>query len=609
MPTISVDKAELYKALGQEYTTEEFEELCFEFGIELDEDTTDQERPIVNGKQEPPQLKIEIPANRYDMLCFEGIALMLNIFREKTPFPDYKLVKPKGGKMQTITVSPDTLKVRPYVSGAILRNIKFTKASYDSFISLQDKLHQNLARQRTLVAIGTHDLDTIKGPFTYEALSPKDIKFAPLNQTKEMNGEELMQFYENDKHLGKYLHIIRDKPVYPVIYDSQRIVCSMPPIINGNHSKISQNTTNVFIEMTGTDRTKLEIVNHIMVAMFSMYCTEPFTIEPVEIISNHNEETRTTPDFKPRLAEAEVDYINNCCGLKESPERICELLTKMCYTAKPSKKDKNILDVSIPVTRADVLHQCDIMEDVAIGYGFNNLPRTSPNKASTIAQPLMINKLGDIVRMEAAMAGWSEVMPLILCSHDENFGWLNRKDDGETAVKLANPKTAEYQVVRTSLLPGLLKTIRENKKHSVPIKVFEVSDVAFKDMSLERKSRNERHFAAAWYGKTSGFEVVHGLLDRVLLMLKTAFLTHEDGLQGKRLDYEVKEDPSKPDGYWIEEIDEPTFFAGHAAAIYLRIDGKQARIGEFGILHPTVLDKFELRYPVSTLEINLEVFL
>ena len=611
MPTINVDKAELYKALGQEYvlelqikdtsdifsryTTEQFEELCFEFGIELDEDTSNSERPIVNGKQEPAQLKIEIPANRYDMLCFEGIALMLNIFRGKTPLPNYRLVVPKSGRLETITVLPDTLKVRPYVSGAILRNVKFTQETYDSFISLQDKLHQNLARQRTLVSIGTHDLDTIKGPFTYEALPPKDINFVPLNQTKEMNGAELMQFYENDKHLGKYLHIIRDKPVYPVIYDSQRIVCSLPPIINGDHSKITLKTRNVFIEITATDRTKVEIVNNIIVAMFSQYCAEPFTIEPVKIVSDHNKETRQTPDIRPRTAEAEVDYINSCCGLEETPEEICKLLSKMCYTAKPSSKDKNIIEVSVPPTRADVLHQCDIMEDVAIAYGFNNLPRSSPNKASTIAQPLMINKLGDIVRMETAMAGWSEVMPLILCSHDENFAWLNRKDDGQTAVKLANPKTAEYQVVRTSLLPGLLKTIRENKKHSVPIKVFEVSDVAFKDPSLERKSRNERHFAAAWYGKTSGFEVVHGLLDRVLLMLKTAFLTHEEGLEGKEMDFEVREDHTKPDGYWIEEIDEPTFFAGHAAAIYLRINGKAVRIGEFGILHPTVLDKFELR--------------
>ena len=578
------------------YTTEEFEELCFEFGIELDEDTSNSERPIVNGKQEPAQLKIEIPANRYDMLCFEGIALMLNIFRGKTSLPSYRLVKPRSGKLQTITVHKDTLEVRPYVSGAILRNITFTQDSYESFIALQDKLHQNLARQRTLVSIGTHDLDTIKGPFTYEALPPKDINFTPLNQTIKMNGEELMQFYENDKHLGRYLHIIRDKPLYPVIYDSNKVVCSLPPIINGNHSKITLETKNVFMEITATDKTKVEIVNNIMVSMFSQYCAEPFTIEPIQIISEHNKETRIVPDLHTRIAEAEVDYINNCCGLEESPQSICKLLTKMCLNAKPSSKDKNILEVTIPPTRADILHQCDIMEDVAIAYGFNKLPRSSPNKSATIAKPLLINKLGDIVRLEAAMAGWSEVLPLILCSHDENFGWLNRKDDGRTAVKLANPKTAEYQVVRTTLLPGLLKTIRENKHHSVPIKVFEVSDVAFKDMTLERKSRNERHFAAAWYGKTSGFEVVHGLLDRVLLMLKTAFVTREEGLKGKNQDYDIKEDPAKPDGYWIEEIDEPTFFPGHAAAIHLRLNGKQERIGEFGILHPTVLEKFELRY-------------
>ena len=88
------------------------------------------------------------------------------------------------------------MKVRPYVSGAILRNVTFTQARYESFIALQDKLHQNLARQRTLVAIGTHDLDTIKGPFTYEALPPEEIKFVPLNQTKSMNAVELMKFYE-----------------------------------------------------------------------------------------------------------------------------------------------------------------------------------------------------------------------------------------------------------------------------------------------------------------------------------------------------------------------------------------------------------------------------
>ena len=270
-----------------------------------------------------------------------------------------------------------------------------------------------------------------------------------------------------------------------------------------------------------------------------------FRIEPVTIVSEYNGETRVTPDVSPRFTQAEIPYINQCCGLDVSAEGISRLLKKMAYEAKPSAASSNLLDVQIPPTRADVLHQADIMEDVAVAYGFNSLPRSFPGKTGTIGQPLPINKLSDIVRFEAAMAGWSEVLPLILCSHEENFGWLNRKDDGNTAVKLANPKSLEFQVVRTSLLPGLLKTLRENKHHPVPMKVFEVSDVAFKDLSLERKSRNERHFAVAWYGKTSGFEIVHGLLDRVMAMLKSAFITGEEPL----------DNPAMADSqYWIEEL-------------------------------------------------------
>ena len=257
--------------------------------------------------------------------------------------PNYKAVELAESEMQTVTVTQDTAKVRPLVAACILRSITLTPDRYDSLIGLQDKLHQNLARARTLVSIGTHDLDTIEGPFTYEALPPTDISFVPLNQTQEMNGVELMHFYENDKHLGRYLHIIRDAPVYPVIYDSKRTVCSLPPIINGEHSKITVNTKNVFIEITATDATKLDIVCNIMVAMFSMYCAEPFTVEPVKIISSHNGMTRVTPSMTVRTFQADVDYLNACCGLSESPEGLCKLLEKMAYRAHPSSKDHHII--------------------------------------------------------------------------------------------------------------------------------------------------------------------------------------------------------------------------------------------------------------------------
>lgn len=618
MPTIAVDKEDLYKALGKEYTKDEFDELCFEFGIELDEDTSEHKRPIVDGVEERPQLKIEIPANRYDMLCFEGIAMNLNVFLGRQEMPKFRLAAPPSGELQTVTIQESTSKIRPYFSCAILRNIKFDKARYDSFIALQDKLHANLARQRTLVSIGTHDLDTIEGPFSYEALAPEEISFAPLNQTKVMNGKEMMEFYEKDKHLSRFLHIIRDSPVYPIIYDKNRTVLSLPPIINSNHSKITLDTKNVFIDITATDKTKLEIVNNIIVSMFSQYCAEPFTIEPVKIISAHNGESRDTPDLTPRATQASSSFINSVCGLTESRENLCELLKKMGHSAKPSTTDSDVLDIDIPVTRADILHQADIMEDAAVAYGFNNLPQNFPSTSGSTAAALPINKLGDIVRQESAMAGWSEVMPLILCSHDENYAWLNQPDD-KLAVRLANPKTAEYQIVRTSLIPGLLKTIRENRRHAVPMKIFEVADVCYQDKSLERRSRNERHFAAAWYGKSSGFEQVHGLMDRIMLMLRAKFIEKA----------EDREKVTHKQRYWIEEVEselpafravsgrllltilkDSTYLAGHAAAIMLSLDGgAPARIGTFGILHPTVLKHFDLPFPTSTLEINLEVFL
>ncbi|CAO3699455.1 unnamed protein product [Rhizopus stolonifer] len=131
MPTVNVDKIALFEALERNYTSQEFFELCFRFGIELEEDT---------------HLKIDIPANRYDLLCHEGLSRALRVFEGKDKPPVYKVVKPADGKVQQIHVQPSTQQIRPYIVGAILRNISFTPENYASFIDLQDKLHNNLCR-------------------------------------------------------------------------------------------------------------------------------------------------------------------------------------------------------------------------------------------------------------------------------------------------------------------------------------------------------------------------------------------------------------------------------------------------------------------------------
>jgi len=180
-------------------------------------------------------------------------------------------------------------------------------------------------------------------------------------------------------------------------------------------------------------------------------------------------------------------------------------------------------------------------------------------------------------------------------------------DDGQTAVKIANPKTLEFQVVRTSLLPGLLKTVRENRSHALPLRIFETSDVVFKDVARERQASNVRHAAALWCNKTAGFEIVHGLLDRAMAMLEVPHIPGGGGGASQAA-------PTR--GYYLKERNDPTFFPGRAATIYYRAgpepdargDAKDVEIGKLGILHPSVLEKFEIGYPCSALEFSLEAF-
>ncbi|KAM9853054.1 phenylalanine--tRNA ligase beta subunit [Aulostomus maculatus] len=589
MPTVGVKRDLLFKALGKTYSDEEFDELCFEFGLELDEITSEKE--IISREQGDSKAagasdivlyKIDVPANRYDLLCLEGLVRGLQVFKNKMEAPNYRRVKPISGEPQRLIITKETAAVRPFAVAAVLRNLTFTQDRYDSFIELQEKLHQNICRKRSLVAIGTHDLDTISGPFTYTAKSPGDICFKPLNQTKEYTASQLMSLYKTDSHLKHYLHIIEDKPVYPVIYDSNGIVLSMPPIINGDHSKISLKTRNVFIECTATDLTKAKIVLDMMVTMFSEYCSQPFTVEEAEVVYPDGK-TCIYPELAYRKEKLSSKFINCKVGINESTENIAQLLTRMCLRSQATGVGDEI-EVEIPPTRSDVIHACDIMEDAAMAYGFNNITRTTPC-TYTVANQFPLNKLTELLRQDLAAAGFTEALNFALCSQEDIADKLGKKISETRAVHIANPKTAEFQVARTTLLPGLLKTIAANRKMPLPLKLFEISDVVLKDETKDVGARNSRRFCAVYYNKSPGFEVIHGLLDRTMQLL------------------EVK--PVQEEGYHIQAADDSTFFPGRCAEIF--VHGKS--VGHLGVLHPDVISRFELTMPCSALEMDIEPFL
>ncbi|KAH8363037.1 hypothetical protein KR084_004648 [Drosophila pseudotakahashii] len=588
MPTIGVKRDLLFEALGKTYTDDEFQDLCFAFGLELDEVTTEKQMltkeqgdvAAAANASEEIIYRIDIPANRYDLLCLEGLVTGLLVFQGKLKPPKFEFVEP--AKRQVLKITPSTAQIRPYAVAAVLRNVTFTQASYNSFIDLQDKLHQNICRKRTLVAIGTHDLDTLKGPFSYEALAPEQIKFKPLNQTKEMNGRQLMDFYATHAQLKQYLPIIRDSPVYPVIYDANRVVLSLPPIINSDHSKISLKTKNVFIECTATDRTKAKVVLDTIVCLFSAHCAQKFTVEPCDVVQPDGS-VISYPELEVREERISVKRANAYIGIEEPAEKLADMLTRMYLEAKV---DGDSLVVKIPPTRHDVIHACDIYEDVAIAYGYNNIKKSLP-AFMQIAKQFPLNKLTEQLREQVAQAGFTEALTFTLCSRDDIGRKLNKNIESLPAVHIGNPKTLEFQVVRTTLLPGLLKTLVANRKMPLPLKLFEISDVVVADESTEVGARNERRVCAVNCNKTAGFEVVHGLLDRVMQLLSVPWKT-----------------ANVAKGYYLQSAEDPSYFPGRCANVMY----DNVVIGKIGVLHPTVLQAFELTTPCSVVEFTIEPF-
>ena len=593
MPTVIVNRDALFKAIGQTFTDEEFDNLCFEFGIELDEVTSEKEMFQNEQKKEGVNLssevlyKIEVAANRYDLLCLEGLALALRVFLQKQKMPEIKPLNVLPEEERQLIVYDSVNEVRPVGLSAILRGIDFTDESLKGFMDLQDKLHNNICRGRKLVSMGTHDLDTVKGPFIYRALKPEHIHFVPLNREEEVNGDGLMSILKDDPKLGKYLYLLEGKEKYPVMMDSNGIIMSLPPIINSQHTKMTLNTHNVLLDVTGLDQTKCEIVLNTLIAMFSIYCKNPFTVEEVKVINQKTGEGKLYPDLTPRTFKADVNYLKTLTGITDiTPEKISELLEKMELTAKVL--NPNEIEVSAPITRSDILHPCDIAEDLAISYGYNNITKQlTKTKTHGMQQPY--NKLADLFRNEMSMGGYVEFLTMALLSHKDMFTNLLQNSKDDKTVQILYSKTKEFEYIRSSLIPGILKSIEGNKANQLPFRIFEISDVVVADKDNEVGASNRRKLCFAYANTTSAMEIVQGMVD--LLMKKIGLVFNSEDISKK---------------YTIKKSNSPIFFEDRQAEIFIQ---DNINIGIYGIIHPKVLKNFGIKNPVTLCEIDLQLIM
>ena len=593
MPTVTVNREALFKAIGREFTDEEFDDLCFEFGIELDEVTSEQ-KMFENEQQKSGShlsnetlYKIEVAANRYDLLCLEGLALALSVFLEKKKMPVFKPLNVLPESERQLIVEESLKEIRPFGLSAILRGINFTNDTLKGFMELQDKLHNNICRGRKLVSMGTHDLDTIKGPFYYRALPKKEINFVPLNRTESVDGDGLMRILKDDPKLSKYLYLLEGFDKYPVMMDSNNVIMSLPPIINSQHTKMTLDTHNVFIDITGLDFTKCEIVLNTLVAMFSVYCKDQFTIEEVKVVDKLNNTEKLYPNLQPRVFKADIEYLRTISGIHDIiPEEILKCLKKMELNGKILNEKE--IEVSAPITRSDILHQCDIAEDLAIAYGYNNIPKViTPTNCYGRQQPY--NKLADMFRHEMAMGGYVEFLTMALLSEKDLYANMLKKPD-DLSAKIFYSSCKEFEYMRSSLIPGILKSVEANKANQLPYRIFEISDVVLIDKDNEVGASNRRKLCFAYTNTISSMEIVQGMVD--LLMKKIGLVFKEENDVKKR--------------YVIKPSNDPTFFEDRQAEIFIQ---DNIKVGIYGIIHPKVLKNFNIKNPVTLCDIDLQTIM
>jgi phenylalanyl-tRNA synthetase beta chain len=498
---------------------------------------------------EEDHVDVEFFPNRPDLFSVEGAARAMRGFLGiETGLPKYS-VKPSGIKF---TIDPKLAKIRPCLASAVIRNVSFDDESILSVMALQEALHWAVGRGRSKVAIGIHDLDTVTAPFHYRA-SPRDRKFVPLDFTKELTLDGILAEHPKGKDYAK---IVGDFPLFPLIVDNEDHVCSFPPIINGERTRVTTKTKNILLDVTGTDQRAVNVAANIVCTALA---EAGATIESVEI------EGKIFPDLAP--AERTVS-VRECCelvGVDLTAPQMVALLEKMRFGAEVVGEDK--VKVQVPCFRADIMHDWDIFEDVAIAYGYENFAVELPPTFS-IGKEHPANRIAGQARDVLAGLGYLETMPFTLTNERVLFDALRRPRLSET-LHLMHPISEEYTVVRTDILPLLLEMLQVNRHRELPQRIFATGDVV-------AKLRTGQKIAAAGTHPAADFSEAYAHVDAVLRELGIA--------------------------YTVAESKDEAFIEGRRADIL--VNGKKA--GVFGEIHPAVLTAFELEHPVAAFELDLK---
>ncbi len=595
MPIISVDAKRLNHLLGAEYDPQVLSDALEEIGCDV-EDTIDLNRYrcpkcqalveaslgaelvkvcSVCGYQQDDAfvlvdqltvIRLDLLAARPDLFDIGGLSRALKGYLGQAKGIVHIDVQPSNLKVKVDPALYQEESYRPYIQCAIVEMPPLDDAELATLMKMQENLHWGVGRARKLSSIGVYDLTTIQGDLFYTTMDPVQDAFEPLGKAGELfSGKDILEKHPKGV---TFAHLLSDSKRYPVLKDSNNQVLSMPPIINSEATKVKVGSCRLLIDVTGPSQAAVANSLKVMVCALvelgaKVYSVEIQTPQGVEI----------TPQLGAKTITVSLSRAKQWLGLPLDADSLVACFERMRLGVKALDDQRDLFEVTYPSFRSDVKHMVDLFEDLAIGYGYQNIkPASIPTM--TVSRPRPEEAMSTSARQVMLGLGYTEIMSLPMTTEEDHFDKF-RLPVPERFVRVANPKLRALTVVRTHLMSGLMTALQESRRRPVPIRLFELDNV----MRINDQGKNGieelRNLCFVEMNDKAGYASARSVLDALIREMGLGNATYE-------------------------AIEHPSFINGRVAKVTV---GKS--VGVIGEVHPQILENFHLEYPVCLVDFSL----
>ncbi len=543
MPNISFSYNDFQKLLGRKLPIEEFKELSLLYA----------KAEVEGYDSKSGEIKVALDDTNLPYLwCVEGLA---RLFRGVLGI-EKGLQKLKAASSDYLVVVDSSVRaVRPYIASFVAEGKSIDGYLLEQLIQLQEKFCDGYGRKRQKVSIGLYSHKRIKFPVHYKAVAPDSVSFVPLEMPGKLKLSEIIERHPKGKLYG---WILKEFNRYPILIDSNGEVLSLIPVINSNFTgKLMVGDDELMFEATGTDEESVNLAANIFAQ--NLY-ERGFRISEVSI-DYGKRKTKSPCGFGERV-KIDGDLVEQVTGLKLSSARIRELLEKARYGISGNH-------VTVPDYRRDILHVVDVVEDIAIMYGFDRI-ESAPLASYTVGSSTEMNGFVGKVREIAVGLGFQEILSPIL----SNKASMEEKMavSGTGLVEIENVMSETYSAVRSWLIPVMMEVLSKNKHRDFPQRIFEQGLATTSD---KLKVTDRESIAMAVSHTSADFTEIKQCSDAMMNAV---------GL-----------------GYSVEPYEMKAFIKGRGGRI--KVKGKS--VGIIGEVSPDVLARWQLEMPVAVLEIDL----